>query len=49
MMPVWLNCNKKNGKKPNTLHDKETFLSAKSWIFTIAILSLGNRKCKYPR
>ena len=29
---------KKNEKKPNTLHDKETFLSAKSWIFTIEIL-----------
>jgi hypothetical protein len=38
MMPVWLNCNKKKRKKTNTLHDKETFLSAKSWIFTIAIL-----------
>jgi ABC-type uncharacterized transport system permease subunit len=38
-MPVWLNYNKKkNKKKPNTLNDKETFLSAKSWIFTIAIL-----------
>jgi ABC-type uncharacterized transport system permease subunit len=24
--------------KTNTLNDKETFLSAKSWIFTIAIL-----------
>jgi ABC-type uncharacterized transport system permease subunit len=38
MMPVWLNCNKKKRKKPNTLDDKETFLSANSWIFTIAIL-----------
>jgi hypothetical protein len=38
MMPVWLNCNKKKKKKTNTLNDKETFLSAKSWIFTIAIL-----------
>jgi hypothetical protein len=37
MMPVWLNCNK-NKKKTNILYDKETFLSAKSWIFTIAIL-----------
>jgi hypothetical protein len=36
-MPVWLNCNK-NKKKTNILNDKETFLSAKSWIFTIAIL-----------
>jgi ABC-type uncharacterized transport system permease subunit len=38
MMPVWLNCNKKTKKQTNTLNDKETFLSAKSWIFTIAIL-----------
>jgi hypothetical protein len=38
MMPVWLNCNKKKKKKTNTLDDKETFLSANSWIFTIAIL-----------
>ena len=38
MMPVWLNCNKEKQKKTNTLNDKETFLSAKSWIFTIAIL-----------
>ena len=37
MMPVWLNCNKKK-KKTNTLDDKETFLSANSWIFSIAIL-----------
>ena len=37
MMPVWLNCNKKK-KKKHTLDDKETFLSANSWIFTIAIL-----------
>jgi hypothetical protein len=34
MMPVWLNCNKKRKKKTDT----ETFLSAKSWIFTIAII-----------
>jgi hypothetical protein len=27
-----------SSKKTNTLNDKETFLSAKSWIFTIAIL-----------
>jgi hypothetical protein len=26
MMPVWLNCNKKEKKKTNTLDDKETFL-----------------------
>jgi hypothetical protein len=38
MMPVWLNCNKKKKKKTNTLDDKETFLSANSWIFSIAIL-----------
>ena len=38
MMLVWLNCNKTKNKKTNTLNDKETFLSAKSWIFTIAIL-----------
>ena len=31
MMPVWLNCNKnKKEQKTNTLHDKETFVSAKS-------------------
>jgi hypothetical protein len=36
-MPVWLNCNEKE-KKPNILNDKETFLSAKSWIFTSVIL-----------
>ena len=31
MMPVWLNCNKnKKENKTNTLHDKETFVSAKS-------------------
>jgi hypothetical protein len=28
----------KKKKKTNTLNDKEAFLSAKSWIFTIAIL-----------
>ena len=28
----------KKKKKTNTLNDKETFLSAKSWIFSIAIL-----------
>jgi hypothetical protein len=38
MMPVWLNCNKKTKKQTNTLNDKETFLSAKSLKFTIAIL-----------
>jgi hypothetical protein len=45
MMPVWLNCNE-NEKKQTYQMTNKLFLSAKSWIFTSAILWGADNKIK---